>query len=106
MKRLSHSTRRKYTVKQLAKHLERVMDAHWAAGEQPYRVDHCFGWIRVREDEYEAKIKNLWSDQEKKSKSYQKDIQAIHENYRGITSTAAEMEARLSMYKNDWEKAT
>jgi len=60
----------------------------------------------VREDEYEAKIKNLWGDQEKKSKSYQKDIQAIHENYRGITSTAAEMEARLSMYKNDWEKAT
>lgn len=60
----------------------------------------------MREDEYEAKIKNLWSDQEKKSKSYQKDIQAIHENYRGITSTAAEMEARLSMYKNDWEKAT
>ena len=60
----------------------------------------------MREDEYEAKIKNLWGDQEKKSKSYQKDIQAIHENYRGITSTAAEMEARLSMYKNDWEKAT
>ena len=64
------------------------------------------GNFRVREDEYEAKIKNLWGDQEKKSKSYQKDIQAIHENYRGITSTAAEMEARLSMYKNDWEKAT
>lgn len=49
MKRLSHSTRRKYTVKQLAAHLERVMDAHWVAGEHPYRVDHCFGWIRVRE---------------------------------------------------------
>lgn len=61
--------------------------------------------FRVREDEYEAKIKNLWSDQEKKSKSYQKDIQSIHENYRGVTSTAAEMEARLSMYKSDWEKA-
>ena len=26
--------------------------------------------FRLREDEYEAKIKNLWSDQEKKSKSY------------------------------------
>ena len=30
--------------------------------------------FRQREDEYEAKIKNLWSDQEKKSKAYQKDI--------------------------------
>ena len=64
------------------------------------------GNFRVREDEYESKIKNLWSEQEKKSKAYQKDIQAIHENYRGVTSTAAEMEARLNMYKSDWEKAT
>lgn len=62
--------------------------------------------FRVREDEYETKIKNLWSDQEKKSKAYQKDIQSIHENYRGVTSQAAEMEARLNMYKGDWEKAT
>ncbi len=61
--------------------------------------------FRVREYEYEVKIKNLWGEQEKKSKAYQKDIQSIHENYRGITSTAAEMEARLSMYKGDWEKA-
>ena len=63
------------------------------------------GNFRVREDEYELKIKNLWSDQEKKSKAYQKDIQSIHENYRGVTSTAAEMEAKLNMYKGDWEKA-
>lgn len=26
--------------------------------------------FRVREEEYEAKIKNLWGDQEKKSKQY------------------------------------
>ena len=26
--------------------------------------------FRVREDEYETKIKNLWTDQEKKSKQY------------------------------------
>ena len=32
------------------------------------------GAFRAREEEYEAKIKNLWSDQEKKSKAYQKDI--------------------------------
>jgi Zn-finger protein len=49
MKRLSHSTRRRYTIKQLAKHLERVMDAHWTAGEHPYRVDTAYGWIRVKE---------------------------------------------------------
>lgn len=62
--------------------------------------------FRVREDEYESKIKNLWNEQEKKSKQYQKDIQSIHENYRGVTSQAAEHEARLAMYKSDWEKAT
>ena len=28
------------------------------------------GAFRAREEEYEAKIKNLWSDQEKKSKAY------------------------------------
>ena len=30
--------------------------------------------FRTREEEFEAKIKGLWADQEKKSKQYQKDI--------------------------------
>ena len=37
---------------------------------------------------------------------YIKDIQEIHEHYRGVQSTAAEMDARITMYKQDWEKAT
>lgn len=49
MKRLSQSTLRKYSVSQLTAHLNRVMDAHWA-GQQPYRIDTAYGWIRVRED--------------------------------------------------------
>jgi len=55
--------------------------------------------FRLREEEFETKIKTLWAEQERKSKSYQKDIQQIHENYRNVTSTAAEAEARLNMYK-------
>lgn len=51
MKRLSPTTVRRYSAQQLANHLERVMDAHWAAGEQPYRVDHAYGRIMIREDD-------------------------------------------------------
>jgi len=50
-------------------------------------------------EEYEQKIKTLIGDYERESKRYIKDIQEIHEHYRGIQSTAAEMESRVQMYK-------
>ena len=33
-------------------------------------LNEKIGNLRIREEEYETKIKNLWSDQEKKSKQY------------------------------------
>ena len=57
-------------------------------------------------EELEEKIKNLIEEIENKSKKYLKEISQIHENYRGIQNSSAEMETRIQMYKADYEKAT
>ena len=57
-------------------------------------------------EELEEKIKNLIEEIENKSKKYLKEIASIHENYRGVQNSSAEIETRISMYKADWEKAT
>ena len=62
--------------------------------------------LKAQVEEYELKIKTLIGDYERESKRYIKDIQEIHEHYRGVQSNAAEMDSRILMYKQDMENAT
>ena len=57
-------------------------------------------------EKYEQKIKNLIAEQEKDSKRYIQELQETHAKYRGIQSNAAEMDSRIKMYKEDYERAT
>ena len=57
-------------------------------------------------EEFEEKIKSLIEEIESKSRQYLKDIAQIHEDYRGVQNTSAELEAKIQMYKADWDKAT
>ena len=56
-------------------------------------------------EEYENKFKKMIIEFEEDSKKHIKEINDIHENYRGYKSSCIELEQRIRTYKNDYERA-
>jgi chromosome segregation ATPase len=56
-------------------------------------------------DEYENKIKKLILEFEETSKRHIKELNEVHEQYRGYKSAAIELEGRISQYKADAARA-
>jgi len=56
-------------------------------------------------DEYEVKVKRLILEFEEESKKHIRELNEVHEQYRGYKSTSIELEQRIKQYKADAQKA-
>ena len=56
-------------------------------------------------DEYEQKIKRLIIEFEEESKKHIRELNSVHEQYRGYKSSAVELEQRIGQYKGDTQRA-
>lgn len=52
-------------------------------------------------DEYEGKIKRLILEFEDSSKKHIKELNEVHEQYRGYKSSSIDLEGRINQYKAD-----
>ena len=52
-------------------------------------------------DEYESKIKKLIIEFEEESKKHIRELNEVHEQYRGYKTNAMELEQRIQQYKMD-----
>ena len=56
-------------------------------------------------EEYENKFKKMIIEFEEMSKKHIQEINDIHESYRGFKTSSIELEQRIRVYKNDYDKA-
>ncbi len=56
-------------------------------------------------DEYEGKVKRLILEFEDESKKHIRELNEVHEAYRGYKSAAAELEQRITQYQSDAQRA-
>lgn len=56
-------------------------------------------------DEYESKIKRLILEFEEASKRHIKELNDVHEQYRGYKSSSLELEGRIAQYKGEATRA-
>ena len=56
-------------------------------------------------DEYETKVKKLILEFEQESKKHIRELNEVHEEYRGYKSTSIELEQRIQQYRGDMQKA-
>ena len=56
-------------------------------------------------DEYEMKIKKLIIEFEEESKKHIRELNDVHEQYRGYKSASLEMEQRVMHYNQEAQKA-
>ena len=52
-------------------------------------------------DEYETKIKKLIIEFEDSSKKHIRELNEVHEHYRGFKSSSIELEQRIQHYKQE-----
>ncbi len=52
-------------------------------------------------DDYEHKIKKMILEFEDSSKKHIRELNEVHEQYRGYKSTSLELEQRIQTYKHD-----
>lgn len=63
------------------------------------------GLMKRQLDEYELKIKRLILEFEEESKKHIRELNEVHEQYRGYKSSSIELEQRIKQYKADATKA-
>ena len=56
-------------------------------------------------EEYEGKVKKLIIEFEEESKKHIRELNDVHEQYRGYKSTSLELEQRIQQYRLDMQKA-
>jgi len=56
-------------------------------------------------DEYESKIKRMIVEFEEASKKHIRELNDVHEQYRGYKSSSLDLEQRIQHYKNEAQKA-
>lgn len=56
-------------------------------------------------EEYESKFKKMIIEFEEDSKKHIKEINEIHEQYRGFKTNSLDLETRIKQYKQDCDRA-
>ena len=61
--------------------------------------------LKKQLDDYESKVKRLIYEFEEASKKHIRELNDVHEQYRGYKSNSIELEQRIAQYKRDMERA-